>query len=300
MAASTRTAHGETSEAMFLTSGFVYDNAEQAEATFTGAVEPLSIFALRQPHHRRAGTPPGFAGRRRGLPRHRHRHGRGARRAALPPARRRPRGCQPRTVRQLPLDRHQRCCRATASTSNSSTPPICDAWRDGPVPPDAPWCCSKHPPTRCCEIVDLRRGRRPGARGRRAGGGGQRVRHAAAATAARASAPISWSTRPPSISTGRAACWAAPCSAREQWIEETLQPFVRNTGPALSPFNAWVLLKGLETLAMRVEAACAAPPLLADALAVASRRAPRLVSRPRRPPATRAGHAPDDAAAARW
>ena len=31
-----RTPHGETSEAMFLTSGFVYDDAEQAEATFLG------------------------------------------------------------------------------------------------------------------------------------------------------------------------------------------------------------------------------------------------------------------------
>ncbi|WP_459695095.1 O-succinylhomoserine sulfhydrylase [Acidisoma sp. C75] len=40
------------------------------------------------------------------------------------------------------------------------------------------------------------------------------------------------------------------------WIEEVLQPFTRNTGPALSPFNAWTLLKGLETLTLRVEAAC--------------------------------------------
>ena len=39
-----------------------------------------------------------------------------------------------------------------------------------------------------------------------------------------------------------------------KWITETLQPFIRNTGPALSPFNAWVLLKGLETLALRVDA----------------------------------------------
>ena len=31
-----RTPYGETAEALFLTSGFVYDSAEQAEATFTG------------------------------------------------------------------------------------------------------------------------------------------------------------------------------------------------------------------------------------------------------------------------
>ena len=39
-----------------------------------------------------------------------------------------------------------------------------------------------------------------------------------------------------------------------KWINDTLQPFIRNTGPALSPFNAWLLLKGLETLALRVDA----------------------------------------------
>ncbi|MFM1988494.1 MAG: hypothetical protein RJA99_1451 [Pseudomonadota bacterium] len=38
-----------------------------------------------------------------------------------------------------------------------------------------------------------------------------------------------------------------------KYIEETLAPFVRTTGPSLSAFNAWVLLKGLETLGMRME-----------------------------------------------
>jgi O-succinylhomoserine sulfhydrylase len=44
----------------------------------------------------------------------------------------------------------------------------------------------------------------------------------------------------------------------KKWIEEVLQPFTRNTGPAISPFNAWLLLKGLETLALRVDASCRA------------------------------------------
>jgi O-succinylhomoserine sulfhydrylase len=42
----------------------------------------------------------------------------------------------------------------------------------------------------------------------------------------------------------------------KKWIEEVLQPFTRNTGPAISAFNAWLLLKGLETLTLRVDAAC--------------------------------------------
>ncbi|MDE2319505.1 MAG: O-succinylhomoserine sulfhydrylase [Rhodospirillales bacterium] len=40
----------------------------------------------------------------------------------------------------------------------------------------------------------------------------------------------------------------------KQWIEDVFQPFFRNTGPSLSPFNAWVILKGLETLHLRVKA----------------------------------------------
>jgi O-succinylhomoserine sulfhydrylase len=43
----------------------------------------------------------------------------------------------------------------------------------------------------------------------------------------------------------------AICSGRK-WHEEVLLPFVRHTGPNLSPFNAWVVLKSLETLELRV------------------------------------------------
>jgi O-succinylhomoserine sulfhydrylase len=39
----------------------------------------------------------------------------------------------------------------------------------------------------------------------------------------------------------------------DKYITENLMPFLRHTGPALSPFNAWILLKGLETLELRLE-----------------------------------------------
>ncbi|WP_154792780.1 O-succinylhomoserine sulfhydrylase [Occultella kanbiaonis] len=42
------------------------------------------------------------------------------------------------------------------------------------------------------------------------------------------------------------------------YIEGPVKQMIRNTGPSLSPFNAWVLLKGLETLALRVRAQTAA------------------------------------------
>jgi len=54
---------------------------------------------------------------------------------------------------------------------------------------------------------------------------------------------------------------------RKAWVDETLQPFIRNTGPSLSAFNAWLLLKGLETLKLRVDASCAGARSVADMLA---------------------------------
>ena len=51
---------------------------------------------------------------------------------------------------------------------------------------------------------------------------------------------------------------------RRSWIEETLQPFTRNTGPSLAPFNAWLLLKSLDTLGLRVEAGCTRAVAVAD------------------------------------
>ena len=40
------------------------------------------------------------------------------------------------------------------------------------------------------------------------------------------------------------------------FFENSLTPFFRHTGPTLSPFNAWVMLKGLETLDLRVQRSC--------------------------------------------
>ena len=44
--------------------------------------------------------------------------------------------------------------------------------------------------------------------------------------------------------------------ASEKYIKDDLGLFYRHTGPSLSPFNAWLLLKGLETLELRVERQC--------------------------------------------
>ncbi len=41
-----------------------------------------------------------------------------------------------------------------------------------------------------------------------------------------------------------------------EFVDEKLTPFLRHTGPAMSPFNAWLLVKGLETLELRVRHHC--------------------------------------------
>jgi len=52
---------------------------------------------------------------------------------------------------------------------------------------------------------------------------------------------------------GHGRCLGGIVLGTEEFIEETLFPYIKHTGPALSPFNAWNLLKGLETLELRVD-----------------------------------------------
>ena len=52
---------------------------------------------------------------------------------------------------------------------------------------------------------------------------------------------------------GQGRVLAGAVCGSQQFIDEKLLPFQRNTGPNLAPFNAWVVLKGLETLDLRVK-----------------------------------------------
>jgi O-succinylhomoserine sulfhydrylase len=68
------------------------------------------------------------------------------------------------------------------------------------------------------------------------------------------------------------------------YIQEKLVPFTRHTGPSLSAFNAWVLLKSLETMEMRVERMNASSQQIAEFLEgrseIKSVRYPGLASHP--------------------
>ena len=67
---------------------------------------------------------------------------------------------------------------------------------------------------------------------------------------------------------GQGRCLGGVVLRRASFVKDHLHDFLRHTGPSLSPFNAWVMLKGLETLPLRVQAPNArAAAQIADHLA---------------------------------
>jgi O-succinylhomoserine sulfhydrylase len=66
---------------------------------------------------------------------------------------------------------------------------------------------------------------------------------------------------------GQGRCLGGVVLASKQYIKDYVHDFIRQTGPSLSPFNAWVMLKGLETLALRVRAQVQTSGRIADHLA---------------------------------
>jgi O-succinylhomoserine sulfhydrylase len=65
---------------------------------------------------------------------------------------------------------------------------------------------------------------------------------------------------------GQGRCLGGVILASQAFIADNVHNLLRQTGPALSPFNAWVLLKGLETLPLRVERQMANATRVAEAL----------------------------------
>lgn len=66
---------------------------------------------------------------------------------------------------------------------------------------------------------------------------------------------------------GQGRCLGGAVLASDDFVTKYLQDWVRQTGPSMSPFNAWIMLKGLETLPIRVKAQCATAARLAELLA---------------------------------
>jgi O-succinylhomoserine sulfhydrylase len=66
---------------------------------------------------------------------------------------------------------------------------------------------------------------------------------------------------------GQGRCLGGVILGSEAFIAEHIHNFMRQTGPSMSPFNAWVLLKGLETLSVRVRQQTETAAAIADTLA---------------------------------
>ncbi len=66
---------------------------------------------------------------------------------------------------------------------------------------------------------------------------------------------------------GQGRCLGGVILSDKEWINEHLHDYFRHTGPALSPFNAWTLLKGIETLPLRVRQQSENASRVADFLA---------------------------------
>jgi O-succinylhomoserine sulfhydrylase len=66
---------------------------------------------------------------------------------------------------------------------------------------------------------------------------------------------------------GHGRCLGGAVLADAQWMGDHFIPFYRNTGPSMSPFNAWIMAKSLETLELRVERMSASAASVADWLA---------------------------------
>jgi O-succinylhomoserine sulfhydrylase len=66
---------------------------------------------------------------------------------------------------------------------------------------------------------------------------------------------------------GQGRCLGGVVLGSQAYVKDHLHNFLKHTGPSLSPFNAWVMLKGLETLPLRVRAQCETAAKVADHLA---------------------------------
>ncbi|UGX85198.1 O-succinylhomoserine sulfhydrylase [Phyllobacterium meliloti] len=66
---------------------------------------------------------------------------------------------------------------------------------------------------------------------------------------------------------GQGRCLGGVILSDKKWIDENLHEYFRHTGPGLSPFNSWIMLKGLETLPVRVRQQTESAAKIADFLA---------------------------------
>jgi O-succinylhomoserine sulfhydrylase len=259
-----RSQFGETSEALFLTQGFVYDSAEQCEARFKGEEPGFLYSRFSNPtvamFERRMATFEGAEAARATAT------GMAAVTTAL--------------VGQLKAGDHVVAAKAlfgscrwvvedflprfgVASTLVDGTD--LDQWQKA-VRPNTKTFFLESPTNPVLEVIDIT--------------AVAKIAHAAGATLVvdNVFATPLWQS-PLTLGAdvvvysatkhidGQGRCLGGVILASEKFIQDNIHQFIRQTGPSMSPFNAWVLLKGLETLHLRVRRQTDTAAAVAAALA---------------------------------
>ncbi len=259
-----RSQYAETSEALFLTQGFVYENAEEAEARFLG-------------------TSPGYQYSRFGNPTVSMFEDRMAAFEGAEAARATATGMAAVTAAilcQLSAGDHVVAAKALFGSCRYIVEDLCprfgigctlvdgsdlDQWKDA-ARPNTKVFFLESPTNPTLEIYDIE------AIAKIAHAAGARLVVDNVFATALWQSPLALGADVVVYSAtkhidGQGRCLGGVVLASKKFVEDHLQVFIRQTGPSLSPFNAWVMLKGLETLAVRVEKQTANAARLADVLA---------------------------------
>ena len=259
-----RSQYAETSEALFLTQGFVYANAEEAEARFLG-------------------TSPGYQYSRFGNPTVSMFEDRMAAFEGAEAARATATGMAPVTAAilcQLSAGDHVVAAKALFGSCRYIVEDLCprfgigctlvdgsdlDQWKDA-ARPNTKVFFLESPTNPTLEIYDIE------AIAKIAHAAGARLVVDNVFATALWQSPLALGADVVVYSAtkhidGQGRCLGGVVLASQKFVEDHLQVFIRQTGPSLSPFNAWVMLKGLETLAVRVEKQTVNAARLADVLA---------------------------------
>ncbi|HEY9056087.1 MAG TPA: O-succinylhomoserine sulfhydrylase [Aurantimonas sp.] len=259
-----RSGFGETSEALFLTQGFVYDSAEAAEARFKGE-EPGFIYSRYANPTTRM-----FEERMMALEGAEDARATASGMAAVAAAMQ----CQVTAGDHVVAARALfGSCRYVVETVLARCGVACtlidgrdlDAWRAA-VRPETKVFFLESPTNPTLEVIDI-----------------AAVAEIAHAAGARLVVDNVFATpmqqRPLELGAdvvvysatkhidGQGRCLGGIVLSSKNWIDEYLHDYFRHTGPSLSPFNAWTLLKGLETLPLRVAHQTRSAARIADFLA---------------------------------
>ena len=243
-----RSEHGETSEALFLTSGYTYDNAQTVADRFAGEAEGMTYSRLQNPTvamlEERIALMEGAEACRAQA------SGMAAMTAAL--------------LCQLSAGDHVVGARAAFGSCRWLLDHLCPrfgievsvidstdntAW-EAAIRPNTKVFFFETPANPTLDIVDLEY-----VCGLAKAHGITTVVDNAFATSA-LQRPLEFGADVVAYSAtklmdGQGRVLAGAVCGNKQFINDVLLPFQRNTGPNLSPFNAWVVLKGLETLGLR-------------------------------------------------